>query len=172
MRRSRLLLEVCEDRILCSAAPNVSLSGAQTVVLPKSGAPVANFTATFNNAGTTAGFGPYIDLALNTKGIDGAVSPPADGLVPAPINNNARIYWDTLPAQDPNKVLSPGAPGDSQDRDYGATPGYVEAAANPTPDDPGQDTVGLTLVQDAIQGTVYRDADVSGTFTPGDFAIP
>ena len=80
MRRSRLQLEVCEDRILCSAAPNVSLSGAQTVVLPKSGAPVADFTATFKNAGTTPGYGPYIDLALNTKGIDGAVSAPDDGI--------------------------------------------------------------------------------------------
>ena len=80
MRRSRLQLEVCEDRILCSAAPNVSLSGAQTVVLPKSGVPVADFTATFTNAGTTPGYGPYLDLALNTKGVDGAVSPPDDGI--------------------------------------------------------------------------------------------
>src|SRR5262249_26974313 len=76
MRRSPLLLEVCEDRILCSAAPNVSLSGAQTVLLSKS----ANFTATFNNAGTSTGFGSYIALALNTKGIDGATSAPADGI--------------------------------------------------------------------------------------------
>jgi hypothetical protein len=67
MPRSRLQLEVCEDRILCRAAPNVSLSGAQTVVLPKSGVPAADFTVTFKNAGTTPGYGPYIDLALNTN---------------------------------------------------------------------------------------------------------
>ena len=88
-----------------------------------------------------------------------------------PLENNARIYWDTLPSQDPNTILTPGAPGDSQDRDYGAIQGYIEAP-NPNPDDPAQDTVALTLVKDAIEGKVYQDVDVSGTFTPGDVPIP
>ena len=90
---------------------------------------------------------------------------------PGPLENNARIYWDTLPSQDPNTILTPGAAADSQDRDYGAIQGYIEAP-NPNPDDPAQDTVALTLVKDAIEGTVYQDADVSGTFTPGDVPIP
>ena len=30
----------------------------------------------------------------------------------------------------------------------------------------------LTPIEDAIQGKVYQDVDVSGTFTPGDLPIP
>jgi uncharacterized repeat protein (TIGR01451 family)/fimbrial isopeptide formation D2 family protein len=97
---------------------------------------------------------------------------PAAASIPAPIDNNARIYWDTLAAQNTNTVLTPGATDDSQARDYGATPGYIEAANNPNPDDPAQDTIGITPVHDAIQGKVYQDADTSGTFAPGDRPIP
>jgi large repetitive protein len=111
---------------------------------------------------------PLGDIATITFS---ATVPATAAAAPGLLENNARIYWDTLPSQDPNTILTPGAPGDSQDRDYGAIPGYIEAP-NPSPDDPAQDTVALTPVQDAIDGKVYQDVDVSGTFTPGDVPIP
>ena len=63
-----------------------------------------------------------------------------------------------------------GTPNPGAERDFGATPGYTEA---PTPgvDDPAQDTNRVVVNTSAITGTVYEDADGSGTFTPGDTGI-
>jgi len=62
--RKPLLLETFEDRILCSASPNVTVSAPAKPLIGNK-IPV---TVTFDNAsGTNAGFGPYVDLVLDHK---------------------------------------------------------------------------------------------------------
>src|ERR1700744_4296527 len=74
MPRRDLLLESCEDRILCSAAPTVTINAPPN---PKIGDKIP-VTVTFSNAsGTNPGYGPYIDLVLQhatgTTGTGGGV---------------------------------------------------------------------------------------------------
>ncbi|MEQ1860175.1 MAG: isopeptide-forming domain-containing fimbrial protein, partial [Chthoniobacteraceae bacterium] len=77
-------------------------------------------------------------------------------------DNNVRLYWDTTAADTgTNTVLNGGADGDD-DRDFGATPGYVELDT-PAPDDLAQDTVRVTVNGNTVSGFVYLDSDSSGT---------
>ncbi len=77
-------------------------------------------------------------------------------------DNNARLYWDTTPADTgTNIVLNGGTDGDD-DHDYGATPGYTEGVT-PSPDDPAQDTERVTVNANTVSGFVYLDSDSSGT---------
>jgi large repetitive protein len=62
---SRLLMEALEDRLAPTATPQVSLSFPQPTPFIDS---PASFTATFDNSGSTVGYGPYIDLFLPTTG--------------------------------------------------------------------------------------------------------
>jgi hypothetical protein len=68
MPRRPLLLETFEDRILCSAAPNVTLSAPATAKIGDT----VSVAATFDNtAGTNPGFAPYIDVVVDKTGADG-----------------------------------------------------------------------------------------------------
>ena len=85
-------------------------------------------------------------------------------------DNNVRLYWDTTPADTgTNTVLNGGTDGD-EDRDFGATPLYIEA---PTPgiDDPAQDTVRVTVNGNTISGVVYADSDASGTLNGAEAGV-
>ncbi len=75
------------------------------------------------------------------------------------LENNARIFWDTDPAEDANTVLAGGTDG-TPDRDFGALTG-TEAFNVDT--DPAQDTERVTVNSNTISGTVYADADAGGT---------
>ena len=75
------------------------------------------------------------------------------------LENNARIFWDTDPAEDANAVLAGGTDG-TPDRDFGALTG-TEAFNVDT--DPAQDTERVTVNSNTISGTVYADADAGGT---------
>lgn len=85
-------------------------------------------------------------------------------------DNNARIYWDSLAANDGNNSVLTGTPNVSGERDYGATPGYTEA---PTPvvNDPAQDTAQIVVNSNTITGTVYDDNNANGRFDAGDTGI-
>ena len=75
------------------------------------------------------------------------------------VDNNVRIYWDTLNDGDGNNILNPGS--GNVDRDYGATPGYIEDPV-PAPDDPAQDTVRITSGTLAVGDTIWQDQDRDG----------
>ncbi len=79
--------------------------------------------------------------------------------------NNARLYWDSSANDEPNGVLT-GTLDGTPDRDYGAQPGVVEAPADDI--DPAQDSVRIVVNINSTSGTIYRDADASGTLTAGD----
>ena len=64
-RTARLWMEALEDRVTPTATPQVLLSFPQPTPFIGTN---ASFTATFNNAGTTVGYEPYIDLFLPTTG--------------------------------------------------------------------------------------------------------
>lgn len=77
MSQRELLLESCEARILCDAAPEVSLQAPTNAQIGEQ----LEVTATFDNASATdTGFGPYIDLVLDTTGADGAGAAVNDGV--------------------------------------------------------------------------------------------
>jgi hypothetical protein len=76
-------------------------------------------------------------------------------------DNNVRLFWDTT-RRTPARTRCSNGDGDD-DRDS-ATFGYVEA---PRPRrTTAQDTVRVT-VNTNVSGTVYRDADASGTLNGG-----
>ena len=77
MPRRELLLESCEDRILCDAVPDVALSVPTSAKIGDA----VQVTATFDNTSATdTGFGPYIDLVIDKTGEDGAGAAVDDGL--------------------------------------------------------------------------------------------
>ena len=129
------------------------------------------------NAGSNVSAGNLLDFTLNQLGLGESVTFTYQarvvntlGTVGTTQSNNARLYWDSQAADEPlNVVLDGGADG-TPDRDYGATPGYIEDGT-PIVDDPAQDSVTLTVNTNAITGTVYRDADASGSFTAGDVRL-
>jgi len=76
-RRRPLLLETLEDRILCDAAPDVTL---QVPAAAKIGDAVQIVASFDNTSATDTGFGPYIDLVIDKTGADGALAALDDGL--------------------------------------------------------------------------------------------
>jgi len=89
--------------------------------------------------------------------------------VPFPtIDNNARVYWDSIGDGDGNTVLGTGVAGG--DRDYGATPGYTEDPT-PMPDDPAQDTEQVVLGGQSIGDLVWRDQNKNGIQEPRERGI-
>jgi len=87
----------------------------------------------------------------------------------ATLENNARIYWDSIGDQDGNEIFDPASVSPI-DRDYGAIPGYIEASI-PNPNDPAQDTVGLRLGDLAIGDTVWQDINQDGKQNLGEPGI-
>ncbi|QIF03840.1 SdrD B-like domain-containing protein [Roseimicrobium sp. ORNL1] len=87
------------------------------------------------------------------------------------LENTAKIYWDTLPTEDPNIILTGGAPGSdgSEDRDYGAVEENEIFDQNT---DDAQDTERVVINANSISGVVYVDLDLSGDFSAGDTFIP
>ncbi len=85
-------------------------------------------------------------------------------------DNNVRLHWDTTPADTGTNIVLNGGPDGDEDRDFGATPLYIEA---PTPgvDDPAQDTVRVTVNGSTISGVVYEDADASGTLNGAEAGV-
>jgi len=83
------------------------------------------------------------------------------------LDNNAKIYWDTDPAEDSNTVLGGGSDG-TPDRDLGAVPG-VEVFNAAT--DPAQDTERVTVNASIISGFVYHDTNADGTLNGADTGI-
>lgn len=81
------------------------------------------------------------------------------------LSNNARIYWDTLAADEATNAILANTPDGTPDRDLGATDGYRETAT-PTPDDPGQDTADVVVngISNTISGLVYRDVNQDGDY--------
>ena len=89
--------------------------------------------------------------------VDLSVTPGAN------LDNNARLYWDSLPANDDNIINpnDPTTPVDGGDRDYGPQPG-VEVP-NPNPDtDPAQDTERVTVGTASVSDFVWNDLDGDG----------
>ena len=88
------------------------------------------------------------------------------------IDNNARIYWDSLGDGDGNEFSAREALLDV-DRDYGARPGVVE---EPDPaildNDPAQDTERVTVGSLAIGDTVWLDQNRNGVVDAGESGIP
>lgn len=80
----------------------------------------------------------------------------------AVIDNNARIYWDSLPANDTNTVRDGGTDG-TPDRDYGAKPGVEAPTANT---DPAQDTERVTVGTGSIGDFVWLDTNGDGIQNP------
>jgi len=79
------------------------------------------------------------------------------------LDNNARLYWDGLEANDDNTVNpnDPTIPADGGDRDYG--PGVDVEAPNPDPDtDPAQDTERVTIGTASVSNFVWNDLDGDG----------
>lgn len=119
--------------------------------------------------------GTLLDLKLSQLAVGDTITVEFDAtvgtgaaLVGTNIDNNARIYWDTTPAENPNAVLTAAADGD-EDRDYGAT-GADETFNLDTED--AQDTERLTVNANSISGTVYQDVNANGAFDSGtDAAI-
>ncbi|QDU19434.1 SdrD B-like domain-containing protein [Urbifossiella limnaea] len=70
VRRTRPVdqLERLEDR--CNPAPVATVSGLPADTQPLLGETV-NYNVTFANTGTTTGYGPFIELAVDTSGPDG-----------------------------------------------------------------------------------------------------
>ncbi len=67
--RRKLLLESIEDRILCSAAPQVAVTVPANTLIGQKIPVTVSFS---NSAGTNPGFGPYVDLVLDhTTGVTG-----------------------------------------------------------------------------------------------------
>src|SRR5438105_1775937 len=75
----RPLLEVLEDRLTPAPIPTVTVPASTTALL---GSPVS-LNLTFDNTGNPGdvGYGPYIDLFLDTNGPDGGATP--DGFITA-----------------------------------------------------------------------------------------
>jgi|GEM_PF-711832 len=66
-----------EDRVLCDAAPQVTLQAPAKAKIGES----VQVTASFDNTSTTqTGYGPYIDLLIDKTGADGAGAAIDDGL--------------------------------------------------------------------------------------------
>ena len=84
------------------------------------------------------------------------------------LSNNARIYWDTLAADEPTNAVLNNAPDGTPDRDLGATNGYIEAAT-PTPNEDGQDTEDVVVngINNTINGLVYHDVNADGDYDAG-----
>lgn len=68
-------LEVLEDRWLPAAIPSLVGFASLRPLLGES----VTFDGTFINSGDAIGFGPVLDLAIDTSGPDGASSSPSDG---------------------------------------------------------------------------------------------
>ena len=83
------------------------------------------------------------------------------------LDNTAKIYWDTDPAEDTNVILSGGTDG-TPDRDLGAGPGNEVFNVNT---DPAQDTERVTVNASTISGVVYRDLNANGSFGGADTGI-
>jgi uncharacterized repeat protein (TIGR01451 family) len=115
-----------------------------------------------------------IDLQLDALALGGTITISYTATVDNTLanvggsfTNNARLYWDSLAADEADNAVLNNTPDGTPDRDYGATPGLVEAAT-PGVDDPAQDTVGGAINVNAISGTVYRDNDSNGALSGGD----
>ena len=87
----------------------------------------------------------------------------------AVIDNNARIYWDSLGDGDGNDILSGSSLPLEVDRDYGARPGVVE---EPNPgligNVPAQDTEQVTVGTLSVGDTVWLDQNRNGECHPSD----
>jgi len=88
------------------------------------------------------------------------------------LSNNARIYWDTLAADEASNAVLDNAPDGTPDRDLGATNGYTEAAT-PTPNEDSQDTedVVVNAISNTISGVVYQDVNADGDYDAGTDAL-
>jgi hypothetical protein len=74
----RLRLESLESRCLLAGIPVAEIIGLPAQPLLGS---QASFTVRFDNISPDdPGFGPYVDLYLPAKGVDGSVGPPDDGI--------------------------------------------------------------------------------------------
>jgi hypothetical protein len=74
------------------AVPAVALNVQPSVLLGQS----FTFTVSFDNTSDdTTGYGPFIDIAYDATGPDGAVSEPYDGLV---VSTSVSYLGNTLPA--------------------------------------------------------------------------
>ena len=80
MRDRELLLESCEDRILCDGTPDVTLQAPANVKIGEQVQVTATFDNTAANAPGNTGFGPYIDLVLKATGTDGGGAEMNDGI--------------------------------------------------------------------------------------------
>ena len=121
-----------------------------------------------------ASTGSLLDLKFTQLAVGGTITVSYTATITtnpaiagANLDNNAKIYWDTDPAEDPNTVLSGGSDG-TPDRDLGATPG-VEAFNVNT--DPAQDTERVTVNASIISGFVYHAANADGSFGGPDTGI-
>lgn len=77
-RKRTLRQEQLEDRQLLMAAPVATLPGLPTDVMIGE---ETSITALFDNTdAVTTGYGPYIDLFLDTTGPDGEFTAPPDGI--------------------------------------------------------------------------------------------
>ncbi len=139
---------------------------------------VSILTSPLVEDGTGNSTGSLLNLKLTTLGVGQTITITYAATVNNTLanvgttqDNNARIYWDSLAANEgQNSVLSGTPNTGSNERDYGATPGYTEA---PTPgvDDPAQDTQRIVVNTNAITGTAYDDNNANGVFDAGDTAI-
>ncbi|HEY3900126.1 MAG TPA: SdrD B-like domain-containing protein [Chthoniobacter sp.] len=110
MPRRDLLLESCEDRILCSAAPVVTINAPPN---PKIGDKIP-VTVTFSNAtGTNPGYGPYVDLVLQhatgTTGTGGGVDFVVGSDTATYLGQNVTVTKLTFQAADAAHPLGPWA---------------------------------------------------------------
>ena len=125
-------------------------------------------------SGSNASTSSQINFQLDTVALGQTVTitynatvAQTQSLAGTTLNNNARIYWDSLAANDGNNSVLTGIPdAGSGERDFGATPGYTEA---PTPgiNDPAQDTEQVTLSAATITGVVYQDVNSNGVYNAG-----
>src|SRR4051794_20412211 len=76
--RPRFRLEHLEARVVPAPVPTITgLAATQNILLGES----VNYSFNFSNASATdAGFSPYLEVAVDTSGPDGAASAPLDGV--------------------------------------------------------------------------------------------
>lgn len=118
--------------------------------------------------------GNTFTLAFDTLAVGSTITLTYQAVLPvtAPpgtvMDNHARIYWDTLPGDGSNAILT-GSPDGDEDRDYGAT---TTTEAHNADTDPAQDVERLTVGILNLGDYVWLDRNGDGVQDAGEPGIP